>query len=81
MPRCQSSVGTRTPNFFPEGTVLYLEGGVGVLGGVLLFLPSGSTGVTLGSFITRKSLGNHYSLWLKAPPEYKQPISCGQQVD
>lgn len=48
MPRCQSSVGTRTPNFFPEGTVLYLEGGVGVLGGGYYSFPPVALALLLG---------------------------------
>lgn len=30
-----------------------------------IFLPAGCSGVTLGSFITKKPLGSHSSLWLK----------------
>lgn len=67
MPRCQSRVGTRTPNFFPEGAVAYVVGGGGgqYEGVCVLFFPSGCSSVTPGSFFTRKPLGSHSSLWLK----------------
>lgn len=69
MPRCQSGVGTRTSYFLARRHCK------STLGGWTRNLPSGSSGVTLGSFFTRKPPGS--SFWLKGPDqENKQPIPC-----